>query len=77
MNYELLVRPEAELEILDSVKWYEQKLKGLGSSFLLSFEAAIESISRTPEAHPLVSEQLTSQKAVFGKSSTTGYLVSI
>lgn len=54
MKYKILVRPEAETELMESVYWYEEKIKGLGSSFLLSVEASLESISRTPEAYPKV-----------------------
>jgi len=51
MNYKLIIRSEAESELLDAVKWYEEKVKGLGSNLLLNVEAAIESILRTPEAY--------------------------
>ncbi len=51
MIYKLLIRPEAESELLEAVKWYEEKVKGLGSNFLLNVEATIESILRIPEAY--------------------------
>jgi toxin ParE1/3/4 len=54
MKYELLVRSEAEQDLSEAVTWYEDKVKGLGLSFLLSVEAAIESIVRIPEAHPQI-----------------------
>lgn len=50
MKYEIIIRPEAESDLLDTVNWYEEKLKGLGANFLLNIEAAIESIIRTLEA---------------------------
>jgi len=28
MKFELLLRPEAELELLEAVNWYEAKVKG-------------------------------------------------
>ena len=34
MKYKLIVRPEAESELLEAVKWYEEKVKGLGANFL-------------------------------------------
>ncbi len=51
MKYELIIRPEAESELLDAVKWYEEKVKGLGADFLLNVEPAIESILRIPDAY--------------------------
>lgn len=50
MSSKLLFRPEAENDLSEAVNWYEGKVKGLGASFLLNVEAAIESILRTPEA---------------------------
>ncbi|MCU7500490.1 MAG: type II toxin-antitoxin system RelE/ParE family toxin, partial [Ignavibacteria bacterium] len=54
MNSELFFRPEAERELIEAVNWYEERIKGLGSSFLLSIEAAIDSISRNPKAYPKI-----------------------
>ena len=53
MKYKLIVRPEAESELLEAVKWYEEKVRGLGANFLLNVEATIESILRIPEAYTL------------------------
>ena len=53
MKYKLIVRPEAESELLEAVKWYEKKVRGLGANFLLNAEATIESILRIPEAYTL------------------------
>lgn len=51
MKYKLVIRPEAESELLDAVKWYEDKVQGLGSNLLLNIEATLESILRIPEAY--------------------------
>lgn len=51
MKYNIIIRPEAQLDISEAVKWYEERLKGLGSIFLMSVDATIESILRTPEAY--------------------------
>ena len=51
MKYKLIIRPEAESELLKAVKWYEEKVKGLGTNLLLNVEATIESILRIPEAY--------------------------
>ena len=54
MKYEVFLRAEAELDIQDAVNWYEEHLKGIGSNFLVSIDAVINSISRNPEAYPQV-----------------------
>ena len=54
MNYKLIVRPEAEAELEDAYLWYEQQIVGLGSQFLLSVDAAINSIRRNPHQYPVV-----------------------
>lgn len=54
MNFEISFSPEAELDLLNAAKWYEENLKGLGSSFLLNVEAVVNSLSRNPLAYPKV-----------------------
>ena len=34
MIYRLIISPEAELDIQDAFKWYEQGSSGLGSEFV-------------------------------------------
>lgn len=51
MKYKLIIRTEAEAELLEAVKWYEDKALGLGANLLLNVEATLESISRIPEAY--------------------------
>ena len=36
MNYKLIVRPEAEQDLNETFKWYEDKRKGLGYDFLFT-----------------------------------------
>ncbi len=50
MSYELIVRAEAQLDIAEIVRWYENKEKGLGSYFLLCLDASFESLRRYPTA---------------------------
>jgi plasmid stabilization system protein ParE len=52
MKYDLIVRPEAETELADAFNWYEQRVAGLGNRFLLSVDAAINSIRRNPLQYP-------------------------
>lgn len=54
MNYEVLFRTEAEIDLLDAVVYYEEKLKGLGNEFIKYFESVLEIISNQPESFPIV-----------------------
>jgi plasmid stabilization system protein ParE len=54
MNRDLVVLPEAEADLADAYTWHEERLPGLGSAFLLSVEAVINSISRNPQLYSLV-----------------------
>ncbi len=54
MKYDLIVRPEAEAELAEAFDWYEQQVAGLGGRFLLSIDAAINSIRRDPLQYPIL-----------------------
>ena len=40
--------PEAEQELLEAARWYEQRRPGLGLEFLAAIRAAVELIQRDP-----------------------------
>jgi toxin ParE1/3/4 len=40
MSRELIIRPEAEADIAEAFGWYEARVSGLGSEFLLVLDAA-------------------------------------
>jgi len=48
VNYRLIVRPEAELDILESSQWYEDKQENLGIRFLDDIEAKMHLITQNP-----------------------------
>ncbi|WKK74502.1 type II toxin-antitoxin system RelE/ParE family toxin [Marivirga salinae] len=48
MSYSLIVRPEAELDILESSQWYEDKQENLGVRFLDEVEEKIHLITQNP-----------------------------
>jgi toxin ParE1/3/4 len=50
----LIVRPEAEAEMAEAFDWYEERVSGLGSEFLLCVDAMFSSILRSPEQFPRV-----------------------
>lgn len=54
MARELVVRPEAEAELAEAFRWYEERVRGLGTEFLLAVDAAFHSILRNPQQYPQV-----------------------
>ena len=54
MSHELIIRPEVEAEISETFSWYEDRASGLGSEFLLSVDALMNSIVRNPQQYPVV-----------------------
>ncbi len=49
MSHELIIRPEAEAELAETFNWYEARIPGLGSEFLLAVDALLNSIVRNPQ----------------------------
>ena len=58
MTLELIVRPEAEAEMGEAFDWYEERLPGLGSDFLLNVDATFHAILRNPSQYPVVHRNL-------------------
>ncbi len=54
MIYRLIISPEAELDIQDAFKWYEQGSSGLGSEFVRAIDSCFALIGRNPLAYPKV-----------------------
>ena len=54
MNLELIIRPEAEADIAEAFDWYENRVPGLGSEFLLVLDALFNSILRNHLIYPIV-----------------------
>ena len=54
MSRRLIVRPEAEAEMAEAFDWYEDRVPGLGSEFLLCVDAVFNSIVRSPQHSPRV-----------------------
>lgn len=52
------LRPEAEADVGDAYRWYEERMRGLGSEFLRAVDATLSAIERTPEAYPIVHESV-------------------
>lgn len=54
MSLALIIRPEAEKEMTTAFDWYEERVKGLGSEFLLAVDATFQGILRSPRQYPVV-----------------------
>ena len=48
MTKPIRTEPEADEELLEAARWYEQRRRGLGLDFLAAIEAAVELIQRYP-----------------------------
>jgi hypothetical protein len=53
----IVVRPEAEQELLDAQAWYESKALGLGFEFARTADAAVASAFRNPFGHLRIEEE--------------------
>jgi toxin ParE1/3/4 len=58
MSRELIIRPEAEADIASAFGWYEARVSGLRSQFLLVLDAVFNSIVRDPNVYPRVYKQV-------------------
>jgi len=54
MRAELVIAPEAEIDITEAYLWYEARRTGLGEEFLTSVDACIERIRRQPVGYAVV-----------------------
>ncbi|MFQ4141676.1 type II toxin-antitoxin system RelE/ParE family toxin [Chlorogloeopsis sp. ULAP02] len=58
MNYKLLIRPEAELDIEEAYEWYEEGNPGLGYEFIRAVDACLASVGRNPLPYPVVNQEV-------------------
>jgi toxin ParE1/3/4 len=54
MSYKIILRPEAQSELAEAYRWYEEQRKGLGEDFLLCIEESLERIRHSPKSFPIV-----------------------
>jgi plasmid stabilization system protein ParE len=53
---DLIIAPEAVLDLLEAYAWYERRRVGLGEEFLGCVDACIERIARMPDLYEIVHE---------------------
>jgi plasmid stabilization system protein ParE len=56
MAVELIIAPEAQIDVDEAYSWYEDRRSGLGEEFLDCVDACIQGICRMPELHAKVHE---------------------
>ena len=49
MNYQILFKYEAKIDLFKAIKWYESSKLGLGQIFLSSLKSKIRKLNRQPE----------------------------
>ncbi len=54
MSYRVVVRRNAELDIVGAMNWYEEQRMGLGSDFYAQFSRTIERLADSPLIYPVV-----------------------
>ena len=54
MSFCIIIRKEAEKDIVAISRWYESKEPGLGNHFLLCLDATFSSIKRNPTAARII-----------------------
>ena len=54
MTYRLVIQPEAEADLDEAYRWYENQRSGLGVEFIERVEQVFERLCRMPELHAVV-----------------------
>jgi toxin ParE1/3/4 len=58
VNWDVVVRPEAEAEIAEAGDWYEQQRPGLHDKFVSAVDAAFSALRTNPFQYQVVAERL-------------------
>lgn len=54
---EIIVRREAQLEVQEAFRYYQEISEGLGFEFMRSLDAALQSIKRSPSAYQRIYQE--------------------
>jgi plasmid stabilization system protein ParE len=57
MTYQLIIRPEAQLDIEDAFEWYNARNSSLGSEFVRAIDTGFSAIAQNPLAYPTMFRQ--------------------
>lgn len=50
----LVIRPEAEADVAEAARWYEDRWQGLGTEFVEEVERALAAVAEEPLRHPRI-----------------------
>jgi plasmid stabilization system protein ParE len=57
VTYRLVIRPEADAEVAEAARWYEERSRGLGEAFLDTFLEVTANVKRSPYLYaPILGE---------------------
>ena len=62
MSLELIVKPQARLDILDSFDWYEEQREGLGARFLIKVEKGLDAIRDHPTGYQIIDKKVSARR---------------
>jgi ParE toxin of type II toxin-antitoxin system, parDE len=54
LPYQVLIEPEAHVEMAEAYDWYQSKQPGLGASFLSALNERLTAIEREPTSYPVI-----------------------
>lgn len=49
MPHKFIINPEAEVELVEALAWYDEQLKGLGNRLFQEFNNTFDEIASNPE----------------------------
>jgi len=58
IDFQILIRRAAEIEILEAFVWYEEQLEDLGFEFLQTLDEAVLSLQNSPQSHQIVYQNI-------------------
>ena len=53
MTWQVIVRPAAEVDLINAAAWYELQREGLSGDFLKEVDKTIKSLETFPESYPI------------------------
>lgn len=58
LDYELIVRREAQFDVREAFDYYEEKSQGLGFEFMRSLDAVLQSVKRNPHSYQQIYKEI-------------------
>lgn len=69
MDYEVIIRPEARVDLLDAFHWYQEQRPGLGLDFTLCVDEVFSKLQRHPTIYKKIYKEVrrvVTQRFPFG-----------